>query len=398
MFFNKERIQSAAGSREIIFWGCSEDWIPKSKKLLKQVHRVVDIKYHEFEKTWMGLTVLPPATVKERPNDFFVVITTGSFDSVSAQLIEFGFQPEIDFCYSPFFEDFSAAQRINDLTFNLIFISSDYGIIGSNRASLRGGGIYELSVINGQSKIEKRVNGSYRQAQRDGEEVYAVEYVRGELHVFDLDFNLIKTKKLSMRHYTGLSVGDGAIYLVSSANDVIQVLNKETFSESCVIPFSNKSFSGEGVHHLNDCYYHDGRLFFSYFSKSGVWRNEVFDGGISYLDIETNEIIEVLSGLMQPHSPKIINDTLHFCESPKGVVYSSSWNKIASLQGFVRGINYHNGYYFIGQSETLYMKRALSMNNTMMNAGIYVMDESTGACRFFNIEGLKNVHTIISCR
>ena len=49
----------------------------------------------------------------------------------------------------------------------------------------------------------------------------------------------------------------------------------------------------------------ENSLFVSYFSKSGLWRKEIFDGGVSEINLNnSNKITEVISGLNQPHSPK----------------------------------------------------------------------------------------------
>ena len=108
MFFSQEKILSAAKNREIIFWGCSEDWVPKSKKLLGSVTRIVDIHHQAIKSPWMGLEVLSTELLEQMSSKYFVVITTGSVDSVTEMLNEYGFTPEEDFCYSPVFEDFSA--------------------------------------------------------------------------------------------------------------------------------------------------------------------------------------------------------------------------------------------------------------------------------------------------
>ena len=396
MFFNKERIQYLAGDREVVFWGCSEDWVPKTQKILPQVSRIVDINKALLKDSWRELTIMDPDEIKNQQDNIFIVITTGSVDSVVAHLLELGFIAERDFCYSPFFEDFSLASQLTNLKTELIFTSSDYGTRENVRGSSKGGGIYKLSIDGDEFFIDELMSGSYRQAQFYSDKLYAIEYVKNELQLFDSKFAMVRNIKLSSRHYTGLSVSDSKLFLVSSADDIIEIYERETLALLKQVPFSEKSFSDEGLHHLNDCYYDEGRLFFSYFSRSGAWRKEIFDGGISFLDIESDEIVEVQSGLFQPHSPKIINDALHFCESPKGKVYSSSWETIAQTSGFVRGIAYQNGFYFIGQSETLYMKRAKSIGNVMMNSGIYILEEQSKCMRFYPTFGIKNIHCVLS--
>jgi hypothetical protein len=48
----------------------------------------------------------------------------------------------------------------------------------------------------------------------------------------------------------------------------------------------------------------------------------------------------------------------------------------------VRGIAYQNGYYFIGKSLTLCMKRAKSIVNVMMSSGVYILEEQSKSVHF----------------
>lgn len=396
MYLMKDDIQSAAKGREIVFWGCSEDWVPRTKKQLPDVSRIIDIKSGEFPSEWLGLEVNSPQHVITNRDSFYIVITTGSYESVEEILQTNGWVPKEDYCYSPAYQDFMQSVEVANVDATLIFTSSDYGSPNGYRSSRRGGGVYKLDIKAGcVSQIENLFPGSYRQAVFYGGRYFAIEYEKDELHIFDRSLASLERIKLDLRHYTGLAVDGGFAYLTSSAYDCIEIIDIESRVVVHRRYFSNRTAKlGNGAHHLNDCCFYDGLLFFGYFSKSGVWSKEVFDGGISIYDPSADHIGEALSGLLQPHSPTIINNSLHYCESPKGYVYSSSWSRLCSLPGFVRGLSYDKNKYFVGQSENLYMKRATTISNVMMNAGIYILTPETGACRFVQIDGIKNIHSV----
>ncbi|EGV27996.1 hypothetical protein ThidrDRAFT_4220 [Thiorhodococcus drewsii AZ1] len=396
MFLKKEDILGAAGEREIIFWGCSEDWVPKSKKLLPFVVLAVDINWERIGEKWMDLKVTSPSKILEKRDQFFIVITTGSYESVEEVLQISGWQPGLDYCYSPVYLEFKNSRSVSEVSGKLLVASSDYGVSGDYRSSRLGGGLYQISFNCGYiTEINRLSEGSYRQGQFSDGAYYTIDYVKNEFQVFDSDWNQAENILLNLRHYTGISVDNGYAYLISSAYDCIEILDIKYKKIIHRRQFSDRSGKrGEGLHHLNDCCFRDGVLFFSYFSRSGVWRNEIFDGGISFFDLKEDRILDALGGLFQPHSPTMINDQLHFCESPRGYVYASSWERLCSFPGFVRGLDYRNGRYFVGQSETLYMKRAKNIPNVMMNTGVYCVDSSSGSARFLAIDGIKNVHSV----
>ena len=53
---------------------------------------------------------------------------------------------------------------------------------------------------------------------------------------------------------------------------------------------SSDCLSKPGGHHINDLYFLDGMLYFSYFSKMGKWKMGLLDGGLSYIDSHQDNI------------------------------------------------------------------------------------------------------------
>jgi uncharacterized protein (TIGR03032 family) len=85
----------------------------------------------------------------------------------------------------------------------------------------------------------------------------------------------------------------------------------------------------------------------------GGWRENKRDGGL-LIDVETNEIL--LRGLSMPHSPRIYDNKLWLLESGEGSLamvnlQDRSWQTIARLPGFTRGISFVGPLAFIGLSQ-----------------------------------------------
>lgn len=83
------------------------------------------------------------------------------------------------------------------------------------------------------------------------------------------------------------------------------------------------------------------------------WRDTVTKTGV-IIDIETNEI--VVEGLAMPHSPRIYNGELYTLLSATGElikvdVENKSYEVVLKLEGFVRGMDLHKDYLFVGLSK-----------------------------------------------
>jgi hypothetical protein len=185
------------------------------------------------------------------------------------------------------------------------------------------------------------------------------------------------------------------VYVLATGLDKIYILNHDLdLVETHSIPWLGVDRE-YGCHHINDCHYHNNELFFTFFSKSGAWRKGIFDGGIGVFDTHTKEIRELCSNLTQPHSPKVYNNELYFCESPKGILWHGTENKVCEIPGFIRGIHKSEDYIILGQSDTLYISKFKRDKTIWLGAGFHVLDESNKIAEFYKIPGLKNIHDFI---
>ncbi len=394
-WLNWIELQNIASNREIIFYGRSEDWVPKCLPYVKPEY-IVDSNEIFFGTTFHQIIVKSKNELNNKKERPFVVITSAAYDVIGDELESKGFQPRVDYCYCPEFYDYRKLIELKNSSFQLIFSSSDYSSGKATRVSKAGGGLFMMTVENSNINISKKVDGQYRQFQVYEDKIIAVEHTKAIVNIFDLEFNLINSIKLPYSQCCGITLNNkGTIYVSNSSTDVIYVIEDQK-KISDEINFGYKSGNNANSHyHINDVTYDDNTLFVSYFSKSGFWKKDIFDGGVDAIDLKSKKQQSLYHNLWQPHSPEIINGNLHILDSSNGLFYKNTVAPSGSFSGFIRGLKFLNGFYFIGQSETMYMSRKKGLsNNIMTNAGIYIFDNETKASRFYSIYDNCNIHDI----
>lgn len=393
-------LRELATGRRIVFWGRSEDWVQKSlRKIDRPIDYIVDINpaYHGTE--YAGYDVRPTEDVlKETHGDVYVVITAGVFEGIVESLLENGFTPGQDFCCCPEYYDFHVLEDMRSYEQSVIVSSSDYLDQASARYSRNGGGLYRYRI--GPNEIELLQAGQFRQIEQVGDYFYAVEYVEMKVCVFDRQFKLVERFDLDRPNYCGIAhdpVRD-VLVLANSTSDHISVHERETFKRIAHFPFSEKAARGQNsAHHLNDLCIADDCIYVSYFSYGGAWRKGQYDGGVAEIHLDRlEEIRPVTSGLWSPHSPKVIDDSLCYLDSMRGRLHINNQTIAAGFGGFARGLASDGAYYYVGMSEDMYMSRVFSVRDSiMMNAGFFMLDLETKACRFHAMMGNMNIHDLL---
>lgn len=114
------------------------------------------------------------------------------------------------------------------------------------------------------------------------------------------------------------------------------------------------------------------------------WRDTVTETGVIF-DVDTDEVI--IEGLAMPHSPRIFNGELYTLLSATGElvkidVAKGSYEVVVKLDGFVRGMDLHEDYLFIGLSklrENSSTFAKLDFKTSVNEAGIVVVHLPTGS-------------------
>lgn len=394
--------------KNIFFFGRSEDWIPKTYSKIKTKEKkffILDNNKSYQNKTFMNCKIFNPNILEKFDFENDYVIITAEPDTIVPELLNYNLEIKKNFCCTPEIKDWGKLQEIRKCSKDLIFSSSDYFDLSKARSSKLGGGIFIANISN--QKYEKKIDGQYRQMTHVKDNYYVVEFVKKEVHIFDKNFkilqkyNLDQTKDQSEKpNYCGIVhvKEKNNFYVANAATDEISVYDDKNFKFKNKIIFSNKSKQYEdGQCHINDVTNIGKNLFVSYFSRSGLWKKGIFDGGVSEIELDNdNSINDLLYNLAQPHSPEIIDGQIYVLDSYNKYLYHGT-KKITKFQGFVRGLAFDEDYFYVGQSEDMYLSRDMgsSIENTICNAGIYQLDTNKNISRFLSTPDIMNIHDIL---
>jgi uncharacterized protein (TIGR03032 family) len=168
----------------------------------------------------------------------------------------------------------------------------------------------------------------------------------------------------SASHTTGMinihdiAYGDEGLWIVNSAFSCLATIEPGySFIPRWKPPFITE-LKPEDRCHLNGMAMKDGRpkyvTTFNQADENNSWKGDLSLSG-TLIDIESNEIL--IDGLIMPHSPKVYQGHLYYCESGHGLVcrYDPTTKKsvtLTKLQGFSRGIDFWGPLMFVGSSKT----------------------------------------------
>lgn len=388
--------------RKIVLYGRSEDWIPKTIQKTHTLPSYIVDRNPIYKNTeYNGIGVVPPdVLLKDNKDEIFIIITSGVYEGIVKYLIDNGYKSGIDFCCSPEFRDYSLLEEIRNYEQQIVLSCSDYHDNTMMRYSRAGGGLYKYHL--GPNTIERLVKGSFRQIVKVKEYFYAIEFVECKLYKLDESFNVLEKYDLDSANYCGIDYypDKNLLILINAGLDTISFYDADQFKLVDRVEYSNKN-KAEGVtsqHHLNDVCVSGNYLYVSYFSHSGNWKKNIHDGGVS--EINLNDLkappVPLVRDLWKPHSPKIINGNLCYLDSMRGRFHTSDQVISGEFHGFARGLAFDGRFYYVGQSEDMYMsKRFGTTNNIMLNAGFYLFDADTKASRFYPMLDNMNIHDIL---
>lgn len=386
--------------REVVLFGRSDDWVGKTLEKLKSRPRyILDNSRGYAGEKFHGMKILLPKEIKSRNrNKTYVVITTGAYESVGRQLAGYGLVPGKHFCSSPILNDLKLRHELHNYRQRLLISSCDHNRNESRRYSVAGGGLFLYDV--GKRKLKKIYPGVFRQIARNKNNIYTVEHMKMAIYVLSEDLKLKGKIHLDKRNANACGLAyrlkNGALYVADASKEIIFIYDTKKAALIGTIKFSDKSSPGQ--HHINDVCIVDNSLFVSYFSRSGNYKRGIFDGGISEFDLENpnKSPVEVVSNLWMPHSVEFLDGNLCYCDSMRRTFHALNHMVSGAFPGFVRALDFDGRFYYVGQSEDIYMNRLFGVsNNIMMNAGVYIFDLQTKVSRFHSFMDMVNVHDIL---
>ena len=402
-------VKKICKDKTVVFWGRSEDWIPKTvKKIENCVDKIIIDRNPTYEgSSFRGLPIYLPSKIDSlNVDNIYIIITGGVYESIAEDLIDMGFTPGKNFCCTPEIKDWGLLQEIREYDKNIIVSCSDYSEKGGKRYSKLGGGIYICNTRN--NSLEKKIGGHFREIIKVEDQYYVTEFVEKKIYVLSKDFQKINEYNVDQtpdnsEKPNGCGIAyhsDKQLFFVANAaSDTINIYHRDSFKYLDTIHMSDRfRKTGDGQHHINDICIADNFLLVSCFSVSGNWKRGIMDGGVVQFDLDdlTKPAVTLFTDLWMPHSVQYIDGTVCVLDSMRGDFYVGNQKIEGNFPGFTRGLAYDNRFYYIGQSEDMYMSRLFGVKqNIMCNAGVYLFDINNKVSRFYSFPYLMNVHDIL---
>ena len=387
-----EELNEVIKDRDYLFWGAS-NWIERTlESLEKKPKFIVDkstlnqgIKFNDFD-------VKSPNEI-DLDNKPFVVISTVNYMSVIDDLEKLGYVMGEDYCCTPLLNKRKAKDDLLNNPQTILVASPQH--FADEKA---GGGIYKVTL--NPWRVEKIYIGKARGITSFKDNYYLIDMLRGVV-VLDKDFNeieLIELQKNSEPHGIFIDESRNLLFIGQPGRDSVACYDLKTKELKKEYFISNKwSKNKKDNHHVNDPFVYGDSLFISMFSFSGNWLNEVYDGGVLELDLETGEKLGTpITDKWMPHSITRVNGKLTLLNSMLGELWSGSYAKLTTTNGFARGLAYDGNYFYIGMTEHRYPEKLLGIRDKIdMDTGIFVFDDKTKMSKFYNMDMIESIHSII---
>ncbi len=402
-----KQLNKFSHKKKIIFFGRSDDLITKTRKIFKKkISFIVDNNKNLINQKYLNLDIYNPMILSKLDfSNYYIIITATNCLGIASYLEnKVKLKNLKNFCISPVMNDWVKLCLIKNYDRNIMFSCNDfknpnYGL----RHSPGGGGIYIMNTkSNNYSKV---LNGQFRCIRHYKNEIYiSIEQFKGVVIFFNLkgkilnkiELKIFKSNNNLSSNTTGLAIDrkKEVLYVSDSYTDQIYIVSIKSKKIIKKIDFSKKYKKSNSYHHINDLYLKDNNLFVSYFSKSGRWKKNIFDGGVTKINLLSGKKKIIINDLIKPHSIKFIKKNYLICNSVKGELILNG-RVIGGFPGFLRGLDFDENYFFLGQSETLYMSEfKFKYKNIMNNAGIYLFDRKTKSSRFLATPSIMNIHDI----
>jgi len=389
-----EELSEITHGKTVIFWGAS-NWVERTIDILPvKAAYIVDNNPNNLGIQYAGLNVdTPQKLLNENKDDIYIIICTGNYVSVIDELEELGFVMGDNYCVSPLMNERKNKDDFKNVD-RTILVSSPQHIFKDDC----GGGIYECYTKT--NKVKKVYTGKARGMSYCGDKLLIIDMLRG-IVILDKDYNDVGCIELQSNceahglHYDEMSE---RIFVGQPGRDSIAIYCAKNKSLVKEISISDKwEKNKKDNHHVNDVYVQGNSLFVSMFSFSGNWMNEVYDGGIVEIDIETGEILnEVVSGLWMPHSVSRYNGQLCYVDSMRGALYNTTWKKVGHFYSFIRGLDFDGDYYYVGTSEHRYPEKLLGVSeNISLDTGFFIFNPETKMSRLFQLTETETVHSVL---
>ena len=380
-------------NRKIILFGSGN----VAKKTIRKVGRkniafIVDNSENLQGESYDDVEIKAP---KNATNEYFVIICSTAISDISTQLVSYGLLPNTDFTISPILNDLLAISDLEQLKTTFFFTSGTVPLEGSPY----GGGLYRCTVDGPKVDLERVYSGPcYGAIEVNGDVLFIDtdkgmhKYANGEVT------HLCSLPQSSRAHGISYNESNGRYYVTCSYLDAVLEISAD-FEILREMRLSKKLEKlGEPMHHTNDNLAIGNSLYVSMFSSTGNWKNDCFDGCIAEFDIESGErLTDIYTGLYMPHNVKFYDGSLHILDSLPGHLRFNNFSIQGTFPAFTRGLGYHNGLYYVGQSKNRNYSKVMGIsNNISIDCGVVVFNPEIKASRFLQFpHAIGEIHSIV---
>ena len=328
--------------------------------------------------------------------DDFIIITSSSVTEISNQLISIGFQENKDFCISPILNELLAIQELENLEKTLYVTCG----AAESKDDLSGGGVYKIKIYGFSVEIEKIFSGACYGIIKKNSEILFIDTNKG---IFSIDSDRIEKKsdlpKGARAHGLSYNKSKDCYYIAcTNLDSVIELDSKFNCKKSFNLSDKILKNKGEPCHHCNDITSTGNSVYVSMFSSTGNWKNDCFDGCITEFDINSGKRIgDVCVSLFMPHNVKIIDGDMHALDSLPGHLRFNNLSIQGTFPAFTRGLDYKDGFYYIGQSKNRNHAKVLGVsNNISIDCGIIIFNPINKISRFIQLpHTIGTVHHVL---
>ena len=354
---------------------------------------IIDNSKNLKGQTYMNLPIISPKNINKKN---FYVITSTSFSDISRQLISKGLEKDKNFILTPFLNDLETLSDLEELEQKILFTSGS----PSQQSSLYGGGLYLLNLKKDSWKYKKILSGNCYGSYKSKNKIFVIDENRGVIQ-FNKNLTIDKIFKIEKGirpHGISFCEKTRNFFICCTEMDSIFVYDIN-FKKLDIIPISSKKEkTGIKHHHINDCAVIDGSLFVSMFSISGNYNKEFYDGTI--IEINTSDFTRkniLTNKLWMPHNISFFDNSLHVLNSFKGELLAYNMSVIGKFPAFARGLDFKDGYYYVGQSRNRNFSKLLGNSlNTSIDSGIIIFESKNKLSRFLQLHPkLSEIHSIM---
>ena len=199
-------------------------------------------------------------------------------------------------------------------------------------------------------------------------------------------------------HGLAYSPAHARYYVAATQLDKVVVYDEDFRLEGEILLSAKVSPDRHGFHHPNDLFVHGQSLFVSVFSVSGHWRQDVNDGAVLEIDLNSSRVAgPVVDGLWMPHNPMVFDDSLVVLDSFRGRLCRSGGRVVGQFSGFARGLAHDGRFFYVGQNRNRqYHKLPAGAACLSLDTAIVLFDERTKLSRSLPLpRGLTDVHSIL---